>query len=131
MEHRSHRRAHPDLTLVAPFSKNLVQVENGVRHDAQAVPDLPVVVLQSESHFQHAIGFDEAGDHLQAIAAVKLEDEGFVREGELDDMRPAAFLADPECRLGLRIKPGDPRRKNLVSRRLALGFCFGDMNAVR
>ena len=131
VEHGSHGRAHADLALVASFPESVVEVENGVGLDSQAVSDLPVIVFQPEPHFFHAFGLDEIGDHSQAVRAMELEDERFVREGKLDDVRPAAFLAGPECRLGLGIESGDARRQNFLSGRLALCFRFRDMNAVR
>ena len=81
LEQGSHGGTDADLTPVAEFAKNLIEIEFMVELNAEPTADLSTIVFQPEAHLQHMFGSDDIGGHLLAWTAVQLEDEGFVGEG--------------------------------------------------
>ena len=131
LEQGAHGPPDADLPPVAEFTKNLIEIEFMVERDAQSAPDLAAIIFQPEAHLQDMLGSDDLGGHLLAWSPVQLEDEGFVGEGQLNDMWAAAFLANSEGRFGFGVKSRNPCRTNFVRCGFALGLCLGHMNVVR
>lgn len=101
-----------------------------VEGDAKAVADLSVIVFQTEAHLEDLPGGNELSGGFFACAAMKLEDEGFVGEGELHDVRAVAFLSDAKGRLGLGVESGNPCGEDFINCGLALGRGRGHVDLV-
>jgi hypothetical protein len=108
----------------------LIEIEDVVERDAQSGSDLFMIVLQAEAHLEDLLGGDKIGGSLLALTPMKLEDEGFVGEGELHDVGAIAFLSLSESRLGFGVKSTSPCGENFVDRVLALGTGRGYVDMV-
>jgi len=110
LEHGADRGADADMTFVAAFSEDGVEVEYGIERDAQTGPNLRPIIPQSEPDFQDLIGAKQICDESPAFRSMKLEDEGLVAKGKLDHMRTATFLTGVESGFRFRVESSDARR---------------------
>lgn len=122
--------ADADLVLVAAFAEGLVEVENVVEGDAEAVADLAVVVFQAEADFENALGGEEVGNDGDGGGAIELENVGAVGEGKLDDVRAGALLASAEGGAGFGVEACYACGKDVTGGGFAFGLCVGDVDAV-
>ena len=99
-----------------------------VEGDSKSAADLPVVVFQSEAYFEEVFGGDEIGGGVFALRSVELEDEGFIGEGELDDVGAVAFLSGAEGGFGFGIETAQPCGEDFVDGVLALGGSCGNVD---
>ena len=118
------------MSRVSQFTENLIEIEDVVERDAQSGSDLFMIVLQAEAHLEDLLGGDKIGGSLLALTPMKLEDEGFVGEGELHDVGAVDFLSLSEGWLGFGVKSAQPCGENFINRVLAFGAGSGDVDLV-
>jgi|GEM_PF-6254884 len=121
LEQNSNRSTDAYLSPVALLAEDLIEIEHVVEGDSQSAPNLSVIVLQPEAHFEDLLGGDEIGDDFHTLTPMKLENVGFVGERELHHVGAVAFLSYPEGRFGFGIKSTKTCGENFVGRVLALG----------
>ena len=128
-EFRSDSRADADLPFVAPLSEYVVEVEDGAERNAQTRPNLSPVIPQSESDLQDPLRLQQIRDESPALWPMKLEDEGPITEGKLDNVRTANFLPGVESGFRFGVESSDARHHDLPASLLNRGNGFRDVNA--
>lgn len=131
VKQNSHSAADADLSPVAHSAEDLIEVEDVIERNSQSIPDLSVIVFQSEAHLEKALGSDEIPRRFFALASMKLEKVSFVGEGKLHDVRAVAFLSCAEGRPRFGVESAQACRENFIDRFPAFRPRRGHMDPLR
>ena len=130
LQNGPHRCADADLSPVAQLAKHLIEIQDVGEGDSQPTANLSAIILQSKAHLEDIRGGEEIGHDSLALPPMQLEDEGFVTQGELHDVRAVTFLTCPKRWLGFGVKSAKTCLEKFVGRGLTLGPGLGNVDLI-